>query len=125
MSLQIKSEETADVAVLHCVGKIVRAKALYLLKAAVTGLTRPRVIVLDFSDVKMLDAGGLGMLVFLHCWARHQGIQLTLVNPSSFVLEMLEQTQLTGVLHISSVADAMDILCKSAVATESVNLAVT
>ena len=125
MSLHIQSEKTEDVAVLYCVGKIVRTKALHLLRAAVTGLRRPRVIVLDFSEVKMLDAGGLGMLVFLHCWARDQGIQLTLVNPSKFVWETLELTGLTYVLHVSSVNDVVEVLCNADWSPENVNRAVT
>jgi anti-anti-sigma regulatory factor len=43
-----------------------------------------RIIVLDLSGLEMLDAGGLGMFVFLHCWTRDNGIQLKLVTPSSF-----------------------------------------
>jgi anti-anti-sigma factor len=113
MLLHIKSEQTKGVAMLHCTGKIVRAKALGLLKAAVTRLTQMRVIVLDLSGVVMLDAGGLGMLVFLHSWTNDNGIQLTLVNPSNFVQEMLERTQLTRVLHVSSVDDAVEVLCNS------------
>jgi anti-anti-sigma factor len=121
MSLHIRSEQTEDVAVLHCTGKIVRAKALHLLKVTVTGLTQTRVIVLDLSGVETLDGGGLGMLVFLHGWTSDNGIQLTLVNPSNFVQEMLERTQLMRVLHVSSVEDAVEVLCNSDLATENVN----
>jgi len=111
MSLHIRSEQTEDVAVLHCTGRIVRAKALDLLKAAVTRLTQTRVIVLDLSGVVTVDAGGLGMLVLLHSWTSDYGIQLTLVNPSNFVQEILERTELTRVLHVSSVDDAVGVLC--------------
>jgi len=75
MSLHIKSEQAGDVAVRQRAGRIVRGEALQLLKDAVTSLRRPRVIVLDLSAVEMLDGGGLGMLVFLHCWTRDNGIQ--------------------------------------------------
>jgi anti-anti-sigma factor len=121
MSLHINSEQTGDVAVLHCTGKIVRAKALNLLKAAVTRLTQTRVIVLDLSGVETMDAGGLGMLVLLHSWTSDNGIQLTLVNPSNFVQAMLERTQLTRVLHVSSLDDAVEVLCNSDLTTENVN----
>jgi anti-anti-sigma factor len=63
------------------------------------------VIVLDLSGVKMLDCGGLGALVFLHCWTRNNGIQLKLVNPSNFAREMFERTGLTCVLHVSSIVN--------------------
>jgi anti-anti-sigma factor len=111
MSLHIKREQTGDVAVLQCAGRIVRGEALHFLKDAVTSLSRPRVVVLDLTEVEMLDGGGLGMLVFLHRWTRDHGIQLKLVNPSNFVREMLECTRLTCVFNISSMDDVVEILC--------------
>jgi hypothetical protein len=72
-----------------------------------------------------LHHGLLGMLVFLHCWARDQGIQLTLVNPSKFVWETLELTGLTYVLHVSSVNDVVEALCNADWSPENVNRAVT
>lgn len=124
MSLNIKSEQAGDVAVLQCAGRIVRGEALQLLKDTVTSLRQPRVIVLNLSAVEMLDGGGLGMLVFLHCWTRDNGIQLKLVNPSNFLLEMLEQTGLTSFLHVSSVDDAVEVLCNFESKNENVNRAV-
>ena len=93
MSLRIKFEQTTGVAVVRCSGRLVRGEALHSLKEAVTSLSGLRVIVLDLSEVGMLDGGGLGMLVFLHKWTRAAGIQLKLVNPSSLVLEMLTPNQ--------------------------------
>jgi anti-anti-sigma factor len=118
MSLWIKREKTSDIAVLQCTGRIVRGESLRLLRDAVISLIQPRVVVLDLSGVKMLDCSGLGMLVFLHCWTLEHGTRLTLVNPSDLVREMLERTGLTCVLHISSVDDAVQILCSP---TENVN----
>jgi len=124
MSLHIKSEQTGDVAVLQCAGRVVRGEALHFLKDAVIGLKQPRVVVLDLSAVEMVDGGGLGMLVFLHRWTRDQAIQLKLVNPSNFVREMLERTRLSCVFNISSVDDAVEILCTSHHADQTVNRAV-
>lgn len=124
MLLHIKSEQTGDVAVLQCAGRIVRGEALHLLRNAVTGLTQPRVVVLDLTEVEMVDGGGLGMLVFLHRWTRDNDIQLKLVNPSSFVREMLGRTRLTCVFNISSVDDAVEILCTGAAAPPDANRAV-
>jgi anti-anti-sigma factor len=111
MSLSIRREQTGDVAVLQCAGRVVRGEALHFLKDAVTGLKKPRVVVLDLSEVEMLDGGGLGMLVFLHRWTRERSIQLKLVNPSNFVREMLDRTRLTCVFNISSMEDVVEILC--------------
>ena len=124
MSLRIKFERTSDVAVVRCGGRLVRGEALNFLKDAVTSLSGLRVIVLDLSEVEMLDGGGLGILVFLHKWTRSAGIQLKLVNPSSLVLEMLTRTKLTSVLHVSSIVDVVQIFCNSDGSIENVDRAV-
>jgi len=111
MTLQIKYEKTGDVAVLQCAGRIVRGNSLHTLREAVTSQENVRIIVLDLSHVEMLDGGGLGVFVTLHRWTGERGIQMKLVNPSSLVREMLERTRLTCVFDISSVGDAVEILC--------------
>lgn len=60
------------------------------------------------------------MLVFLQGWSRNKGIQLKLVDPSNFAREMFQRTGLTCVLHISSVGDAVDVLCESDGRSENV-----
>jgi len=65
-----------------CAGRVVGPESLTALKDAVTSLSQLRVIVLDLSSVEIIDARGLGMLVFLHNWACATGIQVKLVNPS-------------------------------------------
>ncbi len=123
MSLHIKMERTRDVAVLQCCGRLVRGEALQLLKDAVTSLSRLRVVVLDLSEVEMLDCGALGMLVFMHKWTRSSGIQLKLVNPSRLAREMLMRTRLMSVLHVSSIDDVVDIFCGSHRTTKNVDRA--
>jgi anti-anti-sigma factor len=124
MSLKIKSEQTGDVAVLQCAGRIVRGEAIHFLKDAVTSLKEPRVVVLDLTEIEMVDGGGLGVLVFLHRWTRDRSIQLKIVNPSGFVREMLDRTRLSCVFNISSVEDAVEILCTSFTADQRGNRAV-
>ena len=121
MSLHIKIRQTRDVVVLQCRGRIVRDHALHLLKEAVTGPGQSRVVLLDLSGVETLDGGGLGMLVFLHGWTRSRGIRLMLVNPSNFVREMLDRTHLTGLLHVSSVSDAVEVICNWESSSEKAN----
>jgi anti-anti-sigma factor len=117
MSLHIKIEQAADVAVLHCVGRLVRGEPLHFLRQAVITLKQPRIVVLDLSGMEAVDGGGLGMLVFLHGWTRENAIQLKLVNPSRFVRYVLECTRLARVLNISSADQAVEILCSSESAT--------
>jgi anti-anti-sigma factor len=111
MSYTIQSQRAGDVAILQCYGRIVRGESLVNLRNAVTQLQKVRIVVLDFSGVETIDGGGLGMLVFLRRWTADNATQLKLVNPNAFVREMLERTHLTGIFDISSVEDAVEILC--------------
>jgi anti-anti-sigma factor len=121
MSLHINIRQTGEVVVLQCRGRIVRDHALHLLKQAVTTPGQSRVILLDLSGVETLDGGGLGMLVFLHGWTRSKGIRLMLVNPPDFVREMLDRTQLTSLLHVSSLSDAVEVICNGKSSSEKAN----
>lgn len=110
MALRVDVQRSQDVTILRCAGRIVRGGSVCLLKDTVTSQKNARVVILDLSEVEVLDGGGLGMLVFLRRWTSDNGIQLKLVNPAHFVLEMLERTHLTDVFDISSVGDALEIL---------------
>lgn len=108
--LTIDVEETGDVAVVRCSGRIVRGEAVRTLRSAVVAEGNTRIVVLDLSEVETIDAGGLTALVSLHHWTGNRGIQLKLVNPSHFVNEMLERTGLNHVFEISSLHDALLVL---------------
>jgi anti-anti-sigma factor len=100
-------EKLKDIAIVRCSGRIVRGEAVHKLKSVVLSDNETRLIVLDLSDVESVDAAGLTALVSLHHWSRNRGIQLKLINPSRFVLEMLNRTKLSSVFHISNFHDAL------------------
>jgi anti-anti-sigma factor len=113
MSFQVISEQTGDVAILQCQGRLVRGEAIFTLREAVTAFPDARILVLDLTGVQTMDGGGLGMLTMLHRWTRDHGTALKLVNPNPFVRELLQRTHLVCVFDISSVEDVVDILCTS------------
>ena len=113
MYLQIESSRAGDVAILQCKGRLVRGNPVLALRDAVTRLHDVRIIVLDLTALENLDGGGLGMLVLLHRWAREHEVQIKLVNVNAFVREMLDRTRLTCVFDVSSVEDAVEILCSA------------
>jgi len=110
MVLRVNFEQSTDVAVLLCSGRLVRGHDLDLLRECLTHLDHVRVIVLDLAEVEMIDAGALGVLVFLHHWTMSNGIQLKIVNPSRLVREMFERTRVNCVFDISSLEEALEIL---------------
>jgi anti-anti-sigma factor len=108
--LTIDVEKTGDVAVVRCNGRIVRGEEVRTLRSAVVSEKGNRIVVLDLSEVEMLDAGGLTTLLSLHQWARSRGVQLKLVNPSHFVSEILTRTQLDHVFDVSTLDHALMVL---------------
>ena len=108
--LTIDVEKTGDVAVVRCVGRIVRGAGLRTLKNAVLSEKNVRIVVIDLSDVETLDAGGLTALLSLQQWAWNCNVQLKLVNPSHFVNEVLTRTGLNRVFEISKFEHALFVL---------------
>src|ERR1700693_3190036 len=105
--LTINVEKTGDVAVVRCAGRIVRGTEVFTLRNAVFSAKDIRIVVIDLSDVEILDAGGLTALLSLLQWARSRNVQLKLVNPSHFVNEVLTRTGLDHVFDISSFEHAL------------------
>lgn len=103
--LNIRIERTGETAILHCDGRIVVGSALSALREAVLCQLGKRSIVLDLSCVRRIDAGGLGMLVFLHTCTHGLGTELKLERPSAQVAEMLELTNLSSVFTIGPAAE--------------------
>jgi anti-anti-sigma factor len=108
--LTIDVEKSGDVAVVRCVGRIVRGAEVGTLKNAVFSENDIRIVVIDLSDVETLDAGGLTALLSLHHWARNRDVQLKLVNPSHFVNQVLTRTGLDHVFDISTFEHALFVL---------------
>lgn len=108
--LTIDVEKTSDVAIVRCIGRLVRGAGVSTLRNAVVSENDTRMIVLDLSEVEMIDAGGLSALVSLHHWTRSRGVRLKLVNPAPLVQDLLARTHLDCVFDVSSLDDALMIL---------------
>ena len=83
--MSVAIENIGDLAVIECEGRVVRSEAAFRLREAVTSQQDARVIVLDLSEVRAIEGGGLGMLVFLQRWAYDHDIRLKLFNPTKWV----------------------------------------
>jgi anti-anti-sigma factor len=110
MELRYQVECQHDVAVVRCSGRLVRGKALDEFRRGIEKLEHLRVLIVDLSEIEQLDAGGLSALLLLRRWARLNSVQMKLVNPSPFLLRVLEATRLTAVFEISSLEEALCIL---------------
>jgi anti-anti-sigma regulatory factor len=91
----------------HCKGRLVRSEAAFRLRDLVTaqGASGVRTVVLDLSDLVALEAGGLGMLVFLQRWAQDNGVQLKLAPPPDRVWERIKTAPYLCEVEITSRMD--------------------
>ncbi|MGA9528768.1 MAG: STAS domain-containing protein [Terriglobales bacterium] len=110
MELQYQVERIEDVAVVRCSGRMVRGAELDQFRRRIEQLDRLRVLVLDLSEVQLIDAGGLGTLLLVRRAAAQNSARLKLVDPPVFFRRLLEATHLSSVFEISSLKDALSIL---------------
>jgi len=66
-------ERKGNTTIVRCVGRIVVGEELSKLRDAVLCELDKQTIVLDLAAVEAIDAGGLGLLVFLHTCAHGLG----------------------------------------------------
>jgi anti-sigma B factor antagonist len=68
-------------------------------------------VMLNMTDVTYVDSAGLGALVGVSLSARHQGREITLVNPSQRLLDLLCMARLRHVVKVcDSEAQALGYL---------------
>ena len=99
--LRIRERESYETAVVTLRGELVRAHCAEL-QNAVHISNRIKTIVLDFSNVTIIDAGGLGALLELRSYAQSLGVRLELANLSNNVRTILQITRLDSVFKIRS-----------------------
>jgi anti-anti-sigma regulatory factor len=111
--LDLHIEKIGELAVVECEGRIVRSETAFNLREAVTSLRDARIIVLDLSEVRAIEGGGLGMLLFLQRWAYDHGIQFKLFNPTRSVRDRLERTSSIPELDIATLHEMMALLANA------------
>lgn len=111
--LALRIEKIGELTVVECEGRVVRSEAAFKLREAVTSLRNARIIVLDLSEVRAIEGGGLGMLLFLQRWAYGHDIQFKLFNPSRSVRDRLELVNSIAELDIATLHEMMELLAKT------------
>jgi anti-sigma B factor antagonist len=97
--LRIRERESCETAVVTLRGELVRAHCAEL-RSAIHISNRIKSVLLDFSNVTIIDAGGLGALLELRALTESLGINLELANVSNSVREILQITRLDSVFKI-------------------------
>ena len=78
-----------------------------------TSLRNARIIVIDLSEVRAIEGGGLGILLFLKRWAYDHDIQLKLFNPTGSVRARLKVVNSITELDIATLHEMMALLANA------------
>lgn len=101
LQLELDPRSGERTAIVRCTGRIVFHEEAKTLAEAVRALIESHErVVLDLSQVHDVDSAGLGTFASLHLTARRRGHTFVLMNPVSFVRDLLELTQLDRQLHV-------------------------
>ena len=117
MTLKINSREVDGVTVVSLDGRVVLGEETNSLREKVKGLLAEgkRKLVLDMSNVTLIDSAGLGTLVGVHQSAATRGATLRLCNLGAKFKELLQMTRLLTVFEVSTnEAEAVRSLSKGA-----------
>ena len=102
--LKIHAKKLDAVKVLSLEGQIINGDT-ELLRRAVQSIAGTTDVILDFSNVRIVDAHGLGVLLQLREQCLAQGIRFKLINVSKPLSRIFEITRLNTVFEINSSAD--------------------
>lgn len=111
--LDLHVDKIGELAIVECEGTVVRSEAAFRLREAVTSLRNARIIVLDLSEVRAIEGGGLGMILFLQRWAYDHDIQFKLFNPTRSVRDRLALVNSIRELEIATLHEMMALLANA------------
>jgi anti-sigma B factor antagonist len=107
VNLVARTTEVDDTVILHCKGRLQFCQeAAVFSKLAHAILDSGRNIVLDFSELEMIDSSGIGELVLIYMRACGSGREVRIVQPSNRVVQILDLTNVSSLFRICSTTDA-------------------
>lgn len=99
--LRVETEKLGPITILYVEGRIVIGFETKALREAVLAQPDSAVVILDFTNVTVIDAHGLGALLELRDWAQSKGIEFRLQNVRRLVRQVLEMTNLDSVFSVT------------------------
>ena len=111
--LDVHTEKIGGLAVVECEGRVVQNQDAFILWEAVTSQQDAQIILLDLSELRVVEGAALGMLVFLQRWAHDHDIRFKLFNPSKSVHDRLECSNSMAELNIATVDEVSALLANA------------
>ena len=107
LRLSLEPRVAEDVTVICCKGRIVYGIEAAALSGEIAELVpQTRRVVIDLSDVEMIDAAGLGALISVALTAQASHCSVKLAAPGHLISQLLELTKLTSVFEVHPTLDA-------------------
>src|SRR5215510_1304742 len=97
---KVRTQKLGGLVILRLQGRIVKGETSELIDA-IRSQSNASVIMLDFAQVELVDAKGLGVLLELREFTETRGIELRLINVNELVQQVLALTRLDSVLTVS------------------------
>jgi len=105
--LRIDIDAVPHSATLRCSGRIVLGVEVEILRCMAESRNEA-CLMLDLSEIRAIDAAGLGLLVELHCRAQCRGRALRIVKASRCVRRLVALAKLQSVLEVAE-AEVSDL----------------
>jgi anti-sigma B factor antagonist len=106
LKLTLKTEAIHDVTVLRCQGRFTyRDEATAFSQKIAALLPHTRQLIVEFSELEIIDSAGLGELVVVHMWIRASGCALKVAGANARILHLLELTNLSRIFDIHPTLD--------------------
>lgn len=106
MKLTLQTEAIDDVTVLRCQGRFTyRDEATAFSQKIAALLPHTRQLIVEFSELEIIDSAGLGELVVVHMWIRASGCALKVAGANARILHLLELTNLSRIFDIHPTLD--------------------
>jgi anti-sigma B factor antagonist len=104
VKMRTNTRQVEDVAIVDVSGRITVGEGNVMLREVVRQLVEAghKKIAMNLHEVGYVDSSGVGELVKAYTTVRNQGGQLTLVNPSQRVQDLLRMTKLSTVFTIEA-----------------------
>ena len=120
MKLELETRAIEDVTVLYCRGRFTyRDEATAFSQKIAELLPHARRVVVELSELEIIDSAGLGELVVVHMWVRASGCALKLAGANPRIRQLLELTNLLSVFDVHPTLDDALLSFRQSIATRA------
>ncbi len=106
MKLHLETRAIDEVTVLYCRGRFTyRDEATAFSQKIAELLPHARQVVIELSELEIIDSAGLGELVVVHMWIRASGCALKLAGLNPRIQHLLDLTNLLSVFEVHPTLD--------------------